>query len=101
MQTRSTLDEHAAIATPAPARTARHYLLAGWASMAGTTIEWYDFFLYGTAAALVFNRIFFPSLDPSSARSPRSARSRSASSGGRWAASCSAISATASAASRC
>ncbi|MDF3083247.1 MFS transporter, partial [Burkholderia sola] len=55
MQTRSTLDEHATIATPAPERTAKHYLLAGWASMAGTTIEWYDFFLYGTAAALVFN----------------------------------------------
>ncbi|WP_323122875.1 MFS transporter [Burkholderia alba] len=45
-------------------RRARDYLLAGWASMAGTTIEWYDFFLYGTAAALVFNKIFFPTLDP-------------------------------------
>ena len=30
------------------------------ASMIGTTIEWYDFFLYGTAAALVFNRLFNP-----------------------------------------
>src|SRR5215475_13393575 len=34
------------------------------ASLIGTTIEWYDFYLYGTAAALVFNRLFFPTFDP-------------------------------------
>ena len=35
-----------------------------FASLIGTSIEWYDFFLYNTAAALVFNRLFFPQFDP-------------------------------------
>ncbi len=34
------------------------------ASAIGNTIEYYDFTLYATATALVFNKIFFPSLDP-------------------------------------
>lgn len=33
-------------------------------SIIGTTVEWYDFFLYGIAAGLVFNKLFFPSADP-------------------------------------
>ncbi|MEP7090266.1 MAG: MFS transporter [Nocardioidaceae bacterium] len=43
--------------TPAHARQVRK---AGLASTIGTTIEWYDFFLYNTAAALVFPALFFP-----------------------------------------
>jgi metabolite-proton symporter len=46
------------IASPATLRK----VIAG--SLIGTTIEWYDFFLYGTAAALVFNKLFFPKSDP-------------------------------------
>ncbi|HZZ69796.1 MAG TPA: MFS transporter, partial [Phenylobacterium sp.] len=53
----------AAPATPPSSQpgTLRKVVLA---SMIGTTIEWYDFFLYGTAAALVFNKLFFPKADP-------------------------------------
>ena len=42
----------------------RHLRSVVLASFIGTTIEWYDFFLYGTAAALILNRLFFPNLDP-------------------------------------
>ena len=33
------------------------------ASTIGTAIEWYDFFLYGTAAGLIFGKLFFPNED--------------------------------------
>ncbi|WSQ13976.1 MHS family MFS transporter [Streptomyces sp. NBC_01231] len=49
-----------ATAPPPPASLKR--IVA--ASLIGTTIEWYDFFLYGSAAALVFNKLFFPDSDP-------------------------------------
>src|SRR6187549_3244095 len=51
--------------TTAPAAGKRDSVkLVAVASFIGTTIEWYDFFLYNTAAALVFNKLFFPTLDP-------------------------------------
>jgi MFS family permease len=43
-------------------RTARRRAVA--ASTVGTSIEWYDFFLYGTAAALIFPKMFFPGSTP-------------------------------------
>ncbi|REJ03887.1 MFS transporter [Microbacterium bovistercoris] len=41
----------------------RRALRAGFAAMAGTSIEWYDFYVYATAAALVFPQVFFPEVD--------------------------------------
>ncbi|WP_371614426.1 MFS transporter [Streptomyces sp. NBC_00454] len=52
----------ASTATAPPAPSGIRRIVA--ASLIGTTIEWYDFFLYGTAAALVFNKLFFPTADP-------------------------------------
>ena len=48
-----------------PLNTPRQILLA---SLVGTTIEFFDFYIYATAAVLVFPSLFFPSSDPASAR---------------------------------
>ena len=49
-------------AASAPTRPRTGRLAA--ASLVGTTLEWYDFTVYNTLAALIFNRLFFPSVDP-------------------------------------
>lgn len=49
-------------AAPQPSRTPVKRVV--WASALGTTVEYYDFTLYATTAALVFNKIFFPASDP-------------------------------------
>ena len=71
-----------------------------FASLIGTTIEFFDFYIYATAAVLVFPKLFFPASDPASATLPRSRHSRLRSSRGRSARRCSAISAIASDARR-
>src|SRR5690242_19302644 len=50
--------------TLSEAEHSSHLRKAIIASTIGTTIEWYDFFLYGTAAGLVFGKLYFPNEDP-------------------------------------
>src|SRR5215469_9383969 len=60
------MSSQAAVATPS-GNAARKPSLTGrviFASAIGTTAEWYDFLLYGSAASLVFGKVFFPKSDP-------------------------------------
>ena len=50
---------------PPGSKTPRKAALAGWI---GSAVEYYDFFLYGAASALVFPDLFFPEADPQTAR---------------------------------
>ena len=59
------LHEPPGLHEPTGTKTPRKAALASWI---GSAVEYYDFFLYGTAAALVFPDLFFPTADPSSAR---------------------------------
>ncbi|WP_427870799.1 MFS transporter [Leucobacter luti] len=51
-------------AAKAPVFNHRRAMKAGFAAMVGTTVEWYDFYVYATAAAIVFPHVFFPEADP-------------------------------------
>jgi metabolite-proton symporter len=51
------------LATVGPNKTGKMRRLA-LASMIGTSLEWYEFVIYNSMAALIFNKLFFPSFDP-------------------------------------
>ncbi len=63
----------------APPSTPAMLHKVAFASSIGSMVEWYDFFIYGTAAALVFNKLFFPGLNRWWVHSLRSAPTQRAS----------------------
>ncbi|RZT85739.1 metabolite-proton symporter [Pseudonocardia sediminis] len=58
------MTETSVSAVHAPPGSRRQSGKVAFASLIGTTVEWYDFYIYGTAAALVFPRLFFPEFSP-------------------------------------
>ena len=58
------MTETSVSAVHAPPGTRRQSGKVAFASLVGTTVEWYDFYIYGTAAALVFPKLFFPEFSP-------------------------------------
>ena len=61
----TTQSRHHDLGGPDPPRNGRNGIVkVVFASLIGTAVEWYDFFLYGSAAALVFGALFFPDADP-------------------------------------
>ena len=55
------MNTHPATTRPADERTIRRVVAS---ALVGATIEWYDFFLYGVVAGIVFNKLYFPAGDP-------------------------------------
>ncbi|MBO2990343.1 MFS transporter [Leucobacter tardus] len=53
--------------TRVPQNSAKSARRVAYAALAGTAMEWYDYYLFGLAAALVFNRLYFTTLDPRAA----------------------------------
>ena len=60
----STQTQPAGMPPASPASRTSSIRTVVFASLIGTAVEWYDFFLYGSAAALVFGKLFFPESDP-------------------------------------
>jgi hypothetical protein len=90
---------HPADAEDGPQKT--NIVKVVFASLIGTAVEWYDFFLYGSAAALVFGTLFFPDSEPATATMLAFGTYALASWRDPWAASSSGTSVTGSAARRC